>query len=74
MHNFFRREKTHMHKTGATLIPCHSQLSMGGISSVDVTSRQTQVQGVFPDLVVQKKIPRNCHSDGSNPAPDWDGP
>lgn len=57
-----------MHNARGTLIPCHSQLGMGGISSVDATSQQTQVQGTVPDLVVLKKVPCNRHSDGSNPA------
>ncbi len=68
--HFFRREKTHMHNPCDTLIPGHSQLDMGGIASVDATFQQAQVEGALPDLGSQKKIPGNCHSDGSNPALD----
>lgn len=62
-----------MHKRGFTLIPCHSQFSMGAISSIDTTSQQTQVQGTFPDIVVQKESPRYRHGGGSNPALNSDG-
>ncbi len=65
---FSEIQKTHMHKLSGTFIPGHGQLGMGGIASIDSTSRQAQIKGALPDVGALEKIPGNCHSDGSNPA------
>lgn len=68
------KTKTHVYKPGVTLVPCHRQLGVRGVSAVDATFRQPQIQGTVPDVVAQKKIPLDCHGDGSNPALNWEGP